>query len=232
MSNQNPTQDEASHPASRKGPDKITFLILGVLVVAVAALVIRAISVMPEPLPDPGEHARMMPVPRALSEFSLTDHRGDAFGLDRLQGDWSLLFFGYTSCPDICPFVLGELARVKRTFDARTDVEGAMPNVVFVSVDPGRDSQARLAEYMQFFDPSFTGVTGSNVEIQKLATGVGAYFEEPEETDSESYLVNHASRLFLVDEKGRFLALLDDPHDPDEFIDVLAKVQFIGGQQP
>ena len=232
MSNQNPHQDGASDPASRKGPDKVTFLILGVLVAAVVGLVIRAIAVMPEPLPDPGEHARIMPVPRLLPEFSLTDHQGEAFGLDRLQGDWSLLFFGYTSCPDICPFVLGELARVKKTFDASTDVEGAMPNVVFVSVDPGRDSQARLAEYMQFFDPSFTGVTGSNVELQKLALGVGAYFEAPDETETEGYLVNHASKLFLVDEQGRFLALLDDPHDPDEFIDVLAKVQFIGGQQP
>lgn len=232
MSNQNPNQDGASNRGSRKGPDKVTLIILGVLLVSVVTLVVRAIGVMPERLPDPGEHARIMPLPRDLPDFSLIDHRGEAFGLDRLQGDWSLLFFGYTSCPDICPFVLGELARVKETFETHPGAEGSMPNVVFVSVDPGRDSQARLAEYMQFFDPSFTGVTGSDAELEKLAFGVGAYYEAPEETEAEGYLVNHASKLFLVDEEGRFIALLDDPHDPGEFIDMLAKVQFIGDRLP
>ena len=232
MSNENSNQDEAPAFGSRRGPDWITLGIVAVLMIAVGVLVIRGIGALPETPPDPGEHARIMPVPRDISEFSLTDHRGEAFGLDRLQGQWSLLFFGYTSCPDICPFVLGELARVKQNFGAQPDVEGTMPNVVFVSVDPGRDSQDRLAEYMQFFDPEFVGVTGSDTELQKLASGVGAYYEAPQDTDAEGYLVNHASKLFLVDQKARFLALLDDPHDPDEFIELLAKVQTIGDQRP
>ena len=231
MTHENPKRDEASETASRKGPDWVTLGILGALAIAVIFLVIRAIGAISESVPDVGEHARVMPIPREISDFALTDHRGEAFGLDRLQGQWSLLFFGYTSCPDVCPFVLGELAQVKKTFDARPDMEGSMPHVVFVSVDPGRDSQARLAEYMEFFDPAFTGVTGSDEELQKLALGVGAYYEAPAETEESGYLVNHASKIFLVNQEGRFLALLDDPHDPDEFIDLLTKVQIIGDRQ-
>ena len=231
MSNENPMDQKASAPPSREGRDWVTVGILLALAVAVIVLFIQAMGAIPESVPDAGEHARVMPVPREISEFTLTDHRGEGFALDRLKGQWSLLFFGYTSCPDVCPFVLGELARVKKTWDSRLENDREMPNVVFVSVDPGRDSQARLTDYMNFFDPDFTGVTGSNDELQKLAEGVGAYYESPEGTETEGYLVNHASKIFLVNEEGRFLAMLDDPHDPDEFIDLLERVQTIGDNQ-
>ena len=232
MNDENPIDEEASTSPSKGGRDWVTVGILLALAAAVIVLFVQAMGAIPESIPEAGEHARVMPVPREISEFTLTDHRGDTFGLDQLKGQWSLLFFGYTSCPDICPFVLGELARVKETLESRPESDLAMPNVVFVSVDPVRDSQTRLTDYMNFFDRDFIGVTGSNQELLKLAQGVGAYYEAPEGSEAEGYLVNHASKIFLVNEGGRFLAMLDDPHDPDEFIDLLARVQLIGDRQP
>ena len=91
MSNENPNQDEVSAPRSRKGPDWITLGILGALLIAVVVLFIRGIGAIQDSPPDPGEHARIMPIPREITDFSLVDHRGEAFGLDRLQGQWSLL---------------------------------------------------------------------------------------------------------------------------------------------
>ena len=226
-----PPERSESGQASRGGQDWVTIGILSALAVSVIGLVVLALSVIPEPVPDPAEHARVMVTPREIPDFSLLDHRGQLFDQDRLEGRWSLLFFGYTSCPDICPFVLQGLAKVKRSFNERENSGRGMPDVVFVSVDPQRDSEARLAEYVEFFDPSFTGVSGPDSELQELARAVGAYYDVPA-AGGDSYLVNHASKLFLVDPSGRFLALLDDPHDPDEFIDLLAKVQTLGESKP
>ena len=228
MSNKNPSPVSGSQTPLKKGPDWVTWSIVGGLLIAVLALFVKAWSVIPESLPDPGEHARMMVVPREIPDFVLRDHRGEAFSQDQLKGQWSLLFFGYTSCPDVCPFVLQELALVKKAFEERTDSEREMPEVVFVSVDPDRDSQIRLSEYMNFFDSDFVGVSGPDEELQILASGVGAYYRVPDVAEGQGYLVDHASKIFLVDPNGRFLALLDDPHDPEEFIELLAKVQTIG----
>ncbi|MEE3328768.1 MAG: SCO family protein [Myxococcota bacterium] len=217
---------------SRGGRDWVTLGILGVLALSVVSLVIMALRAIPEAAPDPGEHARVLVTPIEIPEFSLMDHRGELFDRSRLEGHWSLLFFGYTSCPDICPFVLQELAKVKRGFDDRESPVREMPDVVFISVDPQRDSEDRLAEYVEFFDPSFTGVSGPDSELQELTRSIGAYYEAPSGEAGDSYLVNHASKLFLIDPSGRFLALLDDPHDPEEFIDLLAKVQTRGESKP
>lgn len=232
MSREGPLARAESGRASRAGRDWITTGIMGALAIAVIVLVVLALRVIPESVPDPGEHARVLITPREIPTFSLIDHRGQLFDRDRLEGRWSLLFFGYTSCPDVCPFVLQELVKVKRSFDERENSGREMPDVIFISVDPRRDSEARLAEYIEFFDPSFTGVSGPDSELQQLARAVGAYYETPGDEAGDSYLVNHASKLFLVDPSGRFLALLDDPHDPDEFIDLLAKVQTIGEAKP
>src|ERR1700677_2042573 len=94
---------------------------------------------------------------RALPDFSLIDQEGRAFGPERLKGRWSLVFFGYTNCPDFCPATLATLAAVEKRL--RSDQATVRPQVIFVSVDAKRDTPAQLAKYVPYFDPEFIGVT-------------------------------------------------------------------------
>ena len=110
--------------------------------------------------------ATLLRPPRALPEFTFTDHTGADFVPARLQNHWSLLFFGFTHCPDVCPTTLGMLAQTEKTL---ADLPAEQrPQIVLVSVDPQRDSPEQLASYVRFFSPSFTGVTGSQEAIDKF----------------------------------------------------------------
>ncbi len=180
-------------------------------------------TLTPARVPEVGEGATVLPVPRAISEFQLVDHRGAPFGRAELEGRWSLLFFGYTYCPDVCPITLQSLAEVARL---PLPTESAdRPQVVFVSVDPDRDTTERLAEYVRYFHPSFVGTTGSPAEIDRLARSVGAFYRIEDGGDREDYLVDHAAVLFLVDPAARLSAVLEDPHDPAEFASLLARIR-------
>lgn len=195
--------------------------------VAVGALVAFGFYLASIPVPrsvDVGEGARVLPVPIELPAFALVDHEGAPFDRSRLEGRWSLLFFGYTYCPDVCPITLQNLIPVQDALaasDAETPVQ-----VVFVSVDPERDAGDRLAEYVGFFHPDLVGVTGDPEEIRRLARGVGAFYRKAEGgSDAEDYLVDHSATLFLVDPDLRLRAVMDDPHEPQEFLDLLARIQ-------
>jgi protein SCO1/2 len=95
--------------------------------------------------------------PRDPGEFALTNHFGKPFTAESLEGDWTLLFFGFTYCPDVCPTTMSFLAEVK---DNLVGTEAASTRVVMVSVDPARDSVDQLAQYVPYFHPEFLGVTG------------------------------------------------------------------------
>ncbi len=157
------------------------------------------------------EHATLFEAPRALPAFSLVDQAGRPFGPDRLRGHWSLLFFGFTNCPDVCPTTLATLAAVRKSLgDPRRD---DAPAVVFVSVDPGRDTPDVLGRYVEYFDPAFVGATGSREAIDALAAALGvAVIIGPPAADG-SYAVDHSAAIFLVDPEARIAALFGAPHD-------------------
>jgi len=161
---------------------------------------------------------KVLPEPRVLADFSLVDQDGQPFSLDRLRGKWSLLFFGFTHCPDVCPSTLYDLDQVHRALgDAAGDL--ADHQVVFVSVDPERDSPARLAEYVAYFNADFLGVTGDPGQLAPLALQIGvAYRIEPHEPGSVNYSVDHSATVFLTDTKGRLHGIFSSPHDPGPMI--------------
>ena len=101
------------------------------------------------------------------------DFRGEPFGPDRLKGRWSFLFFGFTHCPDVCPTTLSVLAKVSRELEPDNG-RGDGAQFVFVSVDPARDTPARLGEYVAYFDPDFLGVSGPDSALQPLAPATSA----------------------------------------------------------
>ncbi len=152
-----------------------------------------------------------LPQPRALGPFSLGDTAGGAFDTAALQGRWTLLSFGYTSCPDVCPVVLGVLRDVQRRLD---EGQPGMPlRVVFVSVDPERDGLDHLRQYVTYFDARFVGATGSHAALQDLTRQAGVLYQRAPGSDASPYLVDHSATILLVDPQGRLAALFSPPHD-------------------
>jgi protein SCO1 len=145
-----------------------------------------------------------LPQPRPVPQFALTDQAGDPFSNESLRGQPTLVFFGFTNCPHICPTTLAMLAQVKR--------EARVPGlrVVLVSVDPERDTPAVLASYLRAFDPQFIGLTGDKAAIERLAANLGVAVGRSA-LPGGSYTVDHTSAVFLVDARGELVAVFTPP---------------------
>ena len=153
----------------------------------------------------------LWPNPKQLRAFATIDDNGQVFGLDRLQGKWSFLFFGYTHCPDVCPLTLAVLNQfLNQVKDKYRDLQ-----VVFVTVDPNRDNAQRLKDYVNYFNPDFIGVRGNIDQIQSLTSQVGVVFAYGKKSEDGNYTVNHSAAIFLIDPKGRVVAVFTAPHQVD-----------------
>lgn len=155
-------------------------------------------------------HGTAFPAPRELPAFALTDQDGRPFVPANLRGHWSILFFGFTSCADVCPTTLAALAGARRDLGDLPPVD--QPSIVFVSVDPRRDSPGKLKGYVTFFDPAFRAATGTSAAIAALTGGMGVAVQVGEPDENGNYTVDHTSALFVVDPGGRLVAVLSAPH--------------------
>lgn len=140
----------------------------------------------------------LLPQPRTVPAISLTDQDGKPIAMNELKDKWSLLFFGYTFCPDICPTTLAQMRELKGLLPeaARDRVR-----VVMISVDPNRDTPQQLKQYLGYFDPAFLGATGELASIQKLANAVSIPFI-PADTSKENYTVDHSGNLVVIGPDG------------------------------
>lgn len=138
------------------------------------------------------------PYPPA-SEFVLTRDDGTSFQLSEKRGDIVLLFFGYTSCPDVCPTTLAEL---NQALERLNEDDADRVQVVFVTVDPERDTPERAQEYVNHFNKSFTGLSGTEEELSKVWDDYGVFREIVEGESAAGYLVNHTARVTLIDGDG------------------------------
>ncbi len=141
--------------------------------------------------------------PRPLSEFSLLDQAGQPVGLDALRGQWSVLFFGFTSCPHICPTTLRVLNDVALEHP---------PQIILVSVDPERDDPERLRRYLAAFNPTFRGFTGSFEETVNLASQVNIAFGKVPGDASGTYTVDHNASLVIIDPAASYTGFIKAPH--------------------
>lgn len=182
------------------------FLLGGGLVLAAAGGAWVARNTL-DRAPEPAlQYGTLLSEPQAMPHFALLDHTGAAFDETQLRGQWSLMFFGFTHCPDVCPTTLALLADVRKRLDA------AAPRVVLVSVDPGRDTPAVLATYVAAFDPAIVGLTGTAQAIDDFAAAVGvAHRKIP--MGGDQYMVDHTAAVFVIDPEGRRAALFSPPFD-------------------
>jgi protein SCO1/2 len=154
--------------------------------------------------------AYMFETPRALPAFELVDHHGKLFDKQRLQDKWTLVFFGFTHCPDICPTTMSLLSRFMQELDGlpeQTDTQ-----VVMVTVDPARDDVAQLAKYVPYFNPDFIGVSGEFMDIHRFATALNTPFRKVP-GQGENYQVDHSANLVLINPRGDFQGFFKAPLD-------------------
>lgn len=160
----------------------------------------------------------MWPAPKKLSPFQLIDQHGQPFDLSRLKGQWSLMFFGYTHCPDICPATMTLLNTVVKDLEKN---QRTIPQIVFISVDPERDTQQHLNEYTSYFNPEFIAATGTGEQLSALTRQLGILsMIIPEEATSEqqNYLVDHTASILLIDPDAQLLSIFSAPHAQDEIV--------------
>jgi len=163
---------------------------------------------------NPGIEGLLWPSPRTLMPFTLTDHLGNPFGLEQLSGKWSFLFFGYTHCPDACPMTLAVL----KNFDEKLAGENAAKDVqvVFVSVDPARDTREQMANYIHYFNDKFIGLIGTEEQITALAQQLGALFYKAD--NNENYAMDHSVSIFLIAPDRTWVGLFSPPHQADDLL--------------
>jgi protein SCO1/2 len=160
---------------------------------------------------------------RAAAPIDLTDQNGQPFTLDQVDGKVALVYFGYTTCPDLCPTTLSDFTAIRAELGEQAD----QVEFVMVTVDPERDSSARLKEYLGFFDDSFIGLRGDDAQTQSVKESYGVVSNRVEYPESATgYLVDHTSLIYVIDQQGRFR--LTYPYGTDPAL-IVADLQHLIG---
>ncbi|MCQ2996682.1 SCO family protein [Pseudomonas syringae] len=156
----------------------------------------------------------LLPQSRKLPDLTMTNQDGQPVQVNGLKDKWTLFFFGYTYCPDICPTTLAQLRQIKSELPQETL---SKLRVVLVSVDPNRDTPQQLKQYLGYFDKDFVGLTGSVPDIQKLANGVSIPFI-PADTSKPGYTVDHSGNLALLGPDGNQRGFIRAPFNNQKLL--------------
>ncbi|MBB3063599.1 SCO family protein [Microbulbifer rhizosphaerae] len=148
--------------------------------------------------------------PRILDNFELLADSGEPFQTDDLGGRWTLVFFGFTHCPDICPTTLATLNSFYQTLDEETRAD---TDILLVSVDPKRDTPEQLRDYVRYFNPEFQGVTGEFLNLKRFANQLNVPFNRVPLEDGQ-YTIDHGSQVVLINPRGHYHGFFSAPLDP------------------
>jgi protein SCO1/2 len=143
-------------------------------------------------------HGSVLEPLQSAPEIQLTNFDGQAFQLSQQRGKVVLLFFGYTSCPDVCPTTLAEFRKVF----AELGPKSAQVRAVFITVDPERDTPDKIAAYVTIFHPDFLGLTGSPADLEAVYKAYGVFREKQESGSAAGYLVSHTATVYVIDKQG------------------------------
>jgi protein SCO1 len=190
---------------------------------ALRALVAGAILLM-GPLACKDSAAPPLAGARIGGPFVLTDQDGRRFDNARLTGRYTIYYFGYTYCPDVCPTDMQVLGQALRTLDREDAALAAKIQPVFVTVDPTRDTPPVVKQFVAAFHPRFIGLTGSEAQVERVAKLYGVYFRKQEPAPgTQGYLVDHMRTAFLFGPEGRPIALLPVETDAAQVVAELRK---------
>ncbi len=161
--------------------------------------------------------------PEPMPPFALFDQQGKSFSQESLQGQWTIVMFGFNSCPDVCPFTLGNLEHAISETAMRVRPDN-VPKVVFVSVDPDRDAET-VTDYALYFHPEFRGVTGERDQIDTLIEATDSFYRLMPPDSGGYYEVQHSSAVSVIDPEGNLRAKLQPPFDAGLTAEFLARLQ-------
>ena len=207
------TPEENFDLASRQRGIRNTVIILLLIVASVVGLIVHKVT-KPRILDQMelrAQDAILFDTPRRFSDFQLTDDHGEPFTREDLQGKWSLLFFGFTHCPDICPLTLLDLSRLLPTLPKEIAED---TQVILVSLDPARDTPEVLNEYVAAFNKDFIGVTGEFLTLRRFANELNVAFAKV--TQGEVYTVDHSGNIVLINPMGDYHGFFKPPFSVDK----------------
>ena len=180
---------------------------------------------IPTPLIQLSQH-------KIISDFKFVDHNSQPFGLADLKGQWSLVFFGFTHCPDICPPTLIEMANLYKKMKQAKRPNEQLPQFIFASVDPKRDTVEKIKTYVKAFHPEFKGIVGDKFNLIALSKQLGVYYLKADiETDSDDehsahqpsnddYLINHTGNIIIFNPEGEYIGFFRSPHHSEKMVEL------------
>lgn len=203
MNTANPSRDAAQ----KKGIRNTIIVLLSII----CAILVLFTNKMLSPRIMSDEELRINGVvvfdsPRIIAPFGLVTHKGETFANSEIEGKWSLAFFGFTHCPDICPTTLATLAQVYKRLDSEI---AERTQVLMVTLDPERDTVDTLAEYVPFFNEAFVGLTGESAVINALAENL--YIAHMKVDTDDGYTVDHSANVVLIDPQGHYYGFFKPP---------------------
>lgn len=149
--------------------------------------------------------------PYLIKPFRLIDQNDKPFTVNDLIGHWSLIFFGFTRCPMMCPTTLGELN--KAYLNLKNDgLKNNLPKIIFISVDPEHDTSAILKSYVTAFNPDFLGVSGTPTQIENLTKQLGIFYEKETPSEKTNGEIIHSGAILVINPAGKWRAILSFPH--------------------
>ena len=207
---------------------RTTLVVLAALLAAGAGLWFARQSFAPAGAPDPAlkvaamkaqlRSVRLISPPRALPAWQLRLSDGGVATPATLQGRWTLVFLGFTHCPDVCPTTLTELAKAQKTWAALPQAH--RPRLLFVTVDPERDTPQLVGDYAHYFNPETLAASPTPEQLAHFAQALGLVYMKISEPDG-SYDMDHSATLVLLDPQGRQAGLISPPLDPQAIADDL-----------
>ncbi|MCA9879088.1 MAG: SCO family protein [Thermomicrobiales bacterium] len=204
-----PTEPEAS--GTPAGPPSRVRKLIGGAVLAVIAIAAVAFLVNWSQEREYVFHGGVFTPPAAAAPLDLADQNGEPFSLDQVKGDVALVYFGYTTCPDVCPTTLTDFQAVKEGLGAEAD----RVKFVMVTIDPERDTAAKLKEYLGFFDSGIIGLRGDAAQTEEVSRDYGITVKRVEYPESATkYLLDHTALVYLIDPEGRLLLTFPYGTDP------------------
>ena len=194
---------------SRQVLATVSAFLFGFLAIFAGLYVYRLQATVEPPADVPG---LLWPNPIQITEFAITDSRNHPFDMSRIEGKWTVWYFGYTNCPDACPLAMTVMTGIDqslpKTGDLANDIQFA-----FVSLDPSRDSLEHIGKYVGFFNPDFIAATGSEETLATITRQFGVLRTLQAPDEDGNYFVDHTTALLLTDPQARFVGIFQQPHD-------------------